>query len=138
MLVQASMIVMQRVSGRLSDLVQRRKSLRACRRLDLRERTVVVAAADCYQAFLVGMALTGVGHGVYFAVDLALVTDVLPDKEHHAAKDLGVLNVANALPQSVAPAIATRDPRRRRRRLLLLVPRRGMHLRCLVPSRYCR
>ena len=66
----------------------------------------VAAAADGYDAFLVGMALTGVGHGVYFAVDLALVTDVLPDKERHAAKDLGVLNIANALPQSVAPAIA--------------------------------
>lgn len=40
------------------------------------------------------------------AVDLALVTDVLPDSEHAAAKDLDIFNIANALPQSVAPAIA--------------------------------
>jgi hypothetical protein len=39
------------------------------------------------------------------AVDLALVADVLPDKAN-AAKDLGVLNIAGALPYSVAPAIA--------------------------------
>jgi hypothetical protein len=40
---------------------------------------------------------------MYFAVDLALVTDVLPDPHHDAAKDLGILNVTNALPQIVAP-----------------------------------
>jgi hypothetical protein len=39
------------------------------------------------------------------AVDLALVVDVLPDPDG-AAKDLGVLNIAGALPASVAPAIA--------------------------------
>ena len=44
------------------------------------------------------------GYGVYVAVDTALVIDVLPDPDN-AAKDLGVLNIANALPQSLAPAI---------------------------------
>jgi hypothetical protein len=39
------------------------------------------------------------------AVDLALVADVLPDDDT-VAKDLGVLNIAGALPFTVAPAIA--------------------------------
>ena len=52
------------------------------------------------------MAATGIGHGLYFAVDLALVAEVLPDRERDAAKDLGILNITNALPQSVAPALA--------------------------------
>jgi len=52
------------------------------------------------------MLVTGIGQGVYLAVDLALVTDVLPDRETDAAKDLGVFNIANALPQVIAPAIA--------------------------------
>ena len=39
------------------------------------------------------------------AVDLALVVDVLPDKDS-AAKDLGVFNIAGALPFSIAPGIA--------------------------------
>jgi hypothetical protein len=39
------------------------------------------------------------------AVDLALVVDVLPDKDN-AAKDLGVMNIAGALPFSVAPGVA--------------------------------
>ena len=40
----------------------------------------VAGALEGHTPFLVGMALTGVGHGIYFAVDLALVTDVLPNR----------------------------------------------------------
>jgi MFS family permease len=54
----------------------------------------------------VGMAVAGLGFGLYMAVDLALVADVLPDADSSAAKDLGVLNIAGALPFAVAPAIA--------------------------------
>jgi hypothetical protein len=39
------------------------------------------------------------------AVDTALMTLVLPNPED-AAKDLGVLNIANAGPQALAPALA--------------------------------
>jgi MFS family permease len=66
----------------------------------------IIAAADSREVFLLGMVVTGVGHGLYFAVDLALVTEVLPDRRRDAAKDLGILNITNALPQSIAPAIA--------------------------------
>jgi MFS family permease len=65
----------------------------------------VVALADDFAGFLIGVAIGGVGFGVYLAVDLALVADVLPDPDH-AAKDLGVFNIANALPYSLAPAVA--------------------------------
>ena len=63
------------------------------------------AIASHFSGFLVGMAISGLGFGVYAAVDLALVVDVLPDKRS-AAKDLGVFNIAGALPFSIAPAIA--------------------------------
>ena len=65
----------------------------------------VIAIASSFNGFLVGMAIAGLGFGVYMAVDLALVVDVLPDKDN-AAKDLGVFNIAAALPSSIAPAIA--------------------------------
>jgi hypothetical protein len=42
---------------------------------------------------------------MYMAVDLALVADVLPDKDN-IAKDLGVFNIAGALPFALAPAVA--------------------------------
>ena len=41
---------------------------------------------------------------MYVAVDLALVADVIENKDN--AKDLGVFNIASALPFSIAPAIA--------------------------------
>ena len=47
----------------------------------------------------------GLGYGVYLAVDQALITQVLPNAEDRG-RDLGVINVANALPQVLAPVIA--------------------------------
>lgn len=47
----------------------------------------------------------GLGFGIYMAVDLALVADVLPDSAS-VAKDLGVMNIAGVLPFSIGPALA--------------------------------
>lgn len=44
--------------------------------------------------------------GVYFAVDLALVTDVLPDKDTRAGTGMGIFQIANTLPASIAPFLA--------------------------------
>ena len=66
---------------------------------------VIVAARAASSGYLVGMAIGGLGFGMYMAVDLALVVDVLPDPLT-AAKDLGVLNIAGALPFALAPAVA--------------------------------
>ena len=38
----------------------------------------LIAVAGDVDGFLVGMAVAGLGFGVYMAVDLALVADVLP------------------------------------------------------------
>ena len=46
----------------------------------------------------------GIGYGTYQAVDWALGTDVLPNKDTDAAKDLGVWHIAFVLPQSLRPA----------------------------------
>ena len=66
---------------------------------------VVIATASGLGGYLVGMAIGGFGFGMYMAVDLALVVDVLPETGS-AAKDLGVLNIAGALPFALAPALA--------------------------------
>jgi MFS family permease len=91
--------------GRLSDLTGRRKVFVATASILYGLALFVVALASSFNGYLVGMALGGLGFGMYMAVDLALVADVLPDKSN-TAKDLGVLNIAGALPFSVAPAIA--------------------------------
>ena len=65
----------------------------------------LIAAAHSTSAFFLAMALFGLGLGAYLAVDTALTVGVLPNPTD-AAKDLGVLNIANALPQSLIPVIA--------------------------------
>jgi MFS family permease len=47
----------------------------------------------------------GLGFGVFVAVDYALLTEVLPDLDD-SGRDLGIINIASALPQVVAPVIA--------------------------------
>jgi MFS family permease len=101
----AVVVVAALVGGLVSDRTGRRKVFVAAAAVVYGGGLVLVAAASSFDGFLVGMAVGGLGFGMYQAVDLALVSQVLPDP-HDAAKDLGVLNIAAALPFSVAPAIA--------------------------------
>jgi len=106
-LVQTVAIVAVSIlGGRLSDAIGSRKVFVVIGGAVYAVGLWVIAAAPDYPSFLLGMTITGVGHGIYFAVDLALVTDVLPNRWRDAAKDLGIFNVANALPQAIAPAVA--------------------------------
>lgn len=93
------------VAGRLSDRTGRRKAFVMVAAGIYAVAMLLLAGADSVGGYLVAMAVGGLGFGAYMAVDLALVVDVLPDTES-AAKDLGVLNVAGALPFALAPALA--------------------------------
>jgi MFS family permease len=105
-LVQSSVVVAASLlGGRLSDRTGRRKAFVLAASTVYGVALFVIAVASDFNGFLVGMAIAGLGFGVYVAVDLALAVDVLPDTAS-AAKDLGVFNIAGALPFSLAPAIA--------------------------------
>ena len=105
-LAQSAVIVAASViGGKVSDRTGRRKIFVLTASIVYGLALLVIATASSFNGFLVGMAIGGLGFGVYVAVDLALVVDVLPDKDN-AAKDLGVFNIAAALPFSIAPAIA--------------------------------
>jgi MFS family permease len=99
------LIVASLAGGRLSDRTGRRKVFVATAALTYGAALFVIAAADTFGGFLIGMAISGLGFGAYLAVDLALVTDVLPDAAD-SARDLGLFNIANALPYALAPAVA--------------------------------
>ena len=93
------------LGGRLSDRTGRRKGFVAAASMTYGAALLVVATASTTGGYIAGMALSGLGFGTYMAVDLALVADVLPDADS-TAKDLGILNIAGALPFFVAPAVA--------------------------------
>lgn len=93
-------------SGWLSDRLRLRKPFVWMSALIYACGLAVIGMSGDFSHFLIGTAIAGFGQGVYLSVDLALVTEVLPNKETDAAKDLGIFNLANALPQSIAPALA--------------------------------
>jgi MFS family permease len=101
----AVVVVASLVGGSLSDRIGRRKMFVAGAAVIYGVAMFDIALANDFTGFLLGSALSGLGFGLYLAVDLALVTQVLPDPTT-TAKDLGVFNVANALPYSIAPFIA--------------------------------
>ena len=100
-----ALVVAAPLTGRLSDRAGRRKVFVVVAAVIYAAAMVVIATATGSGGYLVGMAVGGFGFGMYMAVDLALVVDVLPETGS-AAKDLGVLNIAGALPFAVAPALA--------------------------------
>jgi MFS family permease len=100
-----ALIAASLTGGRVSDLLGRRKVFVASAALVYAAALLVIATAGTLDGYLVGMIMSGLGFGMYMAVDLALVVDVLPDTGC-AAKDLGVLNIAGALPFALAPALA--------------------------------
>ncbi|MFP3713455.1 MFS transporter [Puerhibacterium sp. TATVAM-FAB25] len=107
MVVQALvLLVAASAGGAVSDRTGRRKVFVIVSTVLAGAGLLVFAFAGTPNLLYVGSGLFGAGLGAYFAVDLALVTDVLPNRETEAAKNMGVFNIANALPQSLAPACA--------------------------------
>lgn len=94
------------VGGGLSDALGRRKAFVSGAAMLYALALLMIAFAASYAWFLVFIAIAGVAQGVYLAADLALVTDVLPQRETHAAGNLGIFNIANVMPQSLMPAVA--------------------------------
>ena len=97
-------------SGQLSDKLQRRKIFVVGSAMGYAVSLVFLSLAapdnSGLTMALIGLFIGGLAQGVYFGIDLALVTDVLPDRDKDAAKDLGVFNIASAAPQFIAPFIA--------------------------------
>ncbi|MFF8472492.1 MFS transporter [Streptomyces sp. NPDC015414] len=93
------------VGGVWSDRAGRRKPFVIWSGVLMAVATAALAAWQTWPGAIVAAAVLGVGFGVFTSVDFALMTDVLPTALDRG-KDLGVINVANALPQVAAPALA--------------------------------
>lgn len=105
-LIYAAGAVATAVGGGVwSDRTGRRKPLVIVSSLVMAAGAVLLAVWPTWTASLVAAALLGIGYGVYMAVDTALVTQVLPAAADRG-KDLGIVNIANAAPQVLAPALA--------------------------------
>ncbi|MFD4567023.1 MFS transporter [Streptomyces sp. NPDC058467] len=108
-LTPASMVAMAVstiVGGLLSDRWNRRKMFVGVSAALAGLVTVIPVVSPTWPGMLVFSILNGLAFGCFMAVDTALVTMVLP-KAEDAARDMGVLNIANAGPQIIAPFVAS-------------------------------
>ncbi|MEO8263500.1 MAG: MFS transporter [Pseudolysinimonas sp.] len=92
------------VLGRLSDSWGRRKPFVTFAAILQAVAALLLALVPSFPAAMVAGALLGLGYGCFLAVDQALATQVLPDPADRG-KDLGIMNIASAVPQAVAPLI---------------------------------
>ena len=70
---------------------------------------MLLGIGQSWPAALAAAVVMGCAYGIYTAVDFALITEVLPAAVDRA-KDLGVINIANALPAGVRAGAGRRTP----------------------------
>jgi MFS family permease len=92
--------------GWLSDRIGKRKGMVIASALIIMVGLIVIATSSTTDQVLVGQAIAGLGLGCFGAVDVALIADLLPGTQSENAKTFGVFNIAQALPQSLVPAVA--------------------------------
>jgi len=99
-----ALLVSAYLGGWLSDKLGRRKIFVMASTGLFAVGLIVLAHADSVAVFYAAEVLMGFAYGVYGSVDNALTIAVLPNPEL-PGKDLGVINIAQALPQSLAPGL---------------------------------
>ena len=100
-----ALIVGAIVCGITSDRSGRRKPYVVASAVVMAVAALLLVVWPTWTAALLAAPLLGLGFGIYWAVALAILTEVLPSAGDRA-KDLGVINIANALPQVAAPVVA--------------------------------
>lgn len=97
-------IVASLLFGKLSDRLGRRKLFVFSASALQGVAALLLALFPDLTVAMVAAGLLGLGYGCFLSVDQALATQVLPDAASRG-KDLGIMNIASAVPQAVAPMI---------------------------------
>lgn len=99
-----ALVVTAWVAGKISDRIGRRKVFVWTSTVIFAAGTFALIFIQDVPSYYILEILLGAAYGIYVGVDLALVVDVLPNPDD-SGKDLGVFNIANALPQTAAPLV---------------------------------
>jgi MFS family permease len=91
--------------GWLADKLNRRKLFVGISAMGLGASMIVPVVSPTWAGMLTYAVLSGAFIGTYYAVDLAVMSLVLPSAET-AGRDLGILQVATGLPQLISSVIA--------------------------------
>ncbi|WP_411700122.1 MFS transporter [Conyzicola sp.] len=90
--------------GKLSDRLGKRKIFVYIAAYLQALAALILAFVPDFTIAIAAAGLLGLGYGSFMAVDQALATQVLPDAQSRG-KDLGIMNIATAVPQAVAPLL---------------------------------
>jgi MFS family permease len=90
--------------GRLSDRLGRRRVFVFVAAALQGLAALLLALVPDLTVAMIAAGLLGLGYGSFLSVDQALATQVLPDPAARG-KDLGIMNIASAVPQSIAPLL---------------------------------
>ena len=90
--------------GKLSDRIGKRKVFVYVAAYLQALAALILAFVPDFTIAIAAAGLLGLGYGSFMAVDQALATQVLPDAQSRG-KDLGIMNIATAVPQAVAPLL---------------------------------
>lgn len=93
------------LGGVLSDRLNRRKLFVVFSVSIIALALLILGFLQTWTFVMIGAGVLGFGFGAYLTVDVAITTLVLPSAEGRA-KDMGIVNIASTLPQSLAPVIA--------------------------------
>jgi len=104
-ILTGTLLVTSLLGGILSDKFRRRKIFVIGSSLVIALAFVILALFPSWPALEAAAIVLGIGFGAYLSVDIAMITQVLPSTNAYG-KDLGVINIANALPQVVGPTLA--------------------------------
>jgi MFS family permease len=101
-LTLVSLVLTTSISGLLSDRYGRRKPFVIASSVVMGVGLFVPFVVPTVAGMIAYTIIAGLGFGMYQAVDSALMSEVLPSDGSYA-KDLGVLNIAATLPQTIGP-----------------------------------
>lgn len=90
------------ILGKLSDKLGKRKMFVFASSALQAIAALLLAFIPSYDVAMVAAGLLGLGYGCFLSVDQALATQVLPAAVSRG-KDLGIMNIATAVPQAIAP-----------------------------------
>lgn len=92
--------------GFLSDKLKRRRVFVLLSGILFAAGAVTMALSPSLPLLVTGSLISGVGIGMFSAVDQALLLDVLPERDTDAGRFMGITGFATSVPQAVAPLIA--------------------------------
>ena len=91
-------------AGALSDRLGRRRVFVFVSSTLQAVAALLLAFVPELSVAMIAAGLLGAGYGCFLSVDQALATQVLPDPATRG-KDLGIMNIATAVPQALAPLL---------------------------------